>query len=273
MRRLVLLIGVVALIVYLLSYDSQTGSWDWSWLKTTQRMVSLIRSENLEDYVPAGGQRIVEINGKLAANLKENQVKWIPLERIPQHLRLAVIAVEDSRYFQHGPLDVQGIARAVWVNLTNGTYAEGGSTITQQLAKNLFLNGEKTLERKAEEAVLAFLLERKYSKDQILEMYLNQIYFGPNTYGVGRASEKFFGKTVDKLSLAEAAMLAGIPKNPAKYSPVKNYPEAKERQELVLERMVKAGFISGEEAKRAKAEIIKATKSLKTAKIESKSQR
>lgn len=273
MRRLFFLIGTIGLIVYLLSYESQTGSWGRSWLKTSQRMVNLIRYENLQDYTPSGGQKIVEINGKLAANLEENQLKWVPLGRIPQHLRFAVIAVEDSRYFQHGPLDLQGIARAVWVNLTNRTYAEGGSTITQQLAKNLFLNQEKTLERKAEEAVLAFLLEKKYSKDQILEMYLNQIYFGPNTYGVGRASEKFFGKSVDKLSLAEAAMLAGIPKNPGKYSPVKNYPEAKERQELVLERMLEAGFITGEEAKRAKTEVIRVGKAMKQVMAEKKGKR
>lgn len=271
MKKLIALIVIIGLFFYFSSYNSPTGTWDWSWLQTSKRIVDLISNENLTDYIPAGGQKIVEINGKLAANLEENELKWIPLERIPQNLRFAVIAVEDSRYFQHGPLDFQGIGRAVMVNITKGSFTEGGSTITQQLAKNLFLNREKTMERKAEEAVLAYLLEKKYSKAQILEMYLNQIYFGPNTYGVGKASERFYGKSVDKLNLAEAAMLAGIPQNPAKYSPVKNISDAKERQELVLDRMVEAGFITIEDANHAKKAIVIVSKGAKPVKLSRKS--
>lgn len=271
MRKLSILVIIIGLTIYFLAYNSSTGTWDQSWLKASERIIVAIRLDNLSEYIPAGGQKIVEINGKLAANLEENKLMWIPLERIPQNLRFAIIAVEDSRYYQHGPVDFQGIARALMVDFTKGNFSEGGSTITQQLAKNLFLNGDKTMERKAEEAVLAYKLEKQFSKEQILEMYLNQIYFGPETYGVAKASVRFFGKTVDKLSLAEAAMLAGIPQNPAKYSPVKNFRESKKRQELVLDRMVEAGFITDEACSRAKKEVIAVNKSTKPVKLISKS--
>jgi membrane peptidoglycan carboxypeptidase len=149
MRKLIILVIITGLAIYLLAYNSATGTFDQSWIKASQRIMVAIRLDNLSEYLPVGGQEIVEINGKLAANLEENELMWIPLERIPQNLRFAIIAVEDIRFYQHGPVDFQGIARALLVNLTKGDFSEGGSTITQQLAKNLFLNGDKTMERKA----------------------------------------------------------------------------------------------------------------------------
>lgn len=244
---------ILGVSCYLLSYDQSAGTWDWRWVSTAQRLISVARTGDLAAFSAERGRPLEQVNGKLAAGILEKQITWIPLERIPQHLRLAIVAVEDHRFYQHGALDFRGLARAALVDIRNGAFNEGGSTITQQLAKNLFLDQDKTLGRKAEEAVLAYSLEKTYSKDSILEMYLNQIYFGSGIYGVGKASVIYFGKTVDKLTLAEAAMLAGIPRNPAGYSPVKHFAAAKERQGIVLDQMTEAGFISRRESELAKA--------------------
>lgn len=254
MKKLIIFIMVVLGGLYFLGYDNGTGKWDADWFSALKRVYHLVKTDDINSYPAVGGQKIGEINGKLAADIEERQLQWIPLERMPHNLRLAVVAVEDSRFFSHGPLDYKGILRAVTVDLAEGRYAEGGSTITQQLAKNLFLTEDKTVSRKLEEAFLASRLEAKYSKEEILEMYLNQIYYAPNVFGVGNASKYFFHKQVDKLSLAEAAMLAGIPKNPARYSPLKNFQEAKKRQEIVLDRMAEVGFITKEESAKAKKE-------------------
>ncbi len=157
-----------------------------------------------------------------------------PLPQIPEHLRRAVIAVEDVRFFEHPGLDYIGILRAAWTNLRRGGKVEGASTITQQLARSLFLSSERTFDRKVRELVLAYKMELVSTKEQILETYLNQIYFGQGAYGVASAAQSYFGKDLSGLTVAEAAFLAGLPKSPNHFSPFKNYARAKKRQEHVL---------------------------------------
>src|SRR5574340_974430 len=178
-----------------------------------------------------------------------------PLPEIPKSLTQAVIATEDTRFFEHPGLDIVGILRAAWTNIRHGgKKVEGASTITQQLARSLFLSTERTFDRKLRELILAYKMELVLTKEQILEMYLNQIYFGQGAYGVAAAGQTYFGKELSKLTLAEAAFLAGLPKSPSHYSPFKAYDRAKKRQEHVLGRMEEAGFISRAEREQAVAE-------------------
>lgn len=170
--------------------------------------------------------------------------RYVVIAEMPLTLQQAVIAVEDNRFYQHVGLDFEGILRAALVNLQRGEISEGGSTITQQLVKNLFLSHEQTMTRKLEEALLSFDMEYRYSKDQILEMYLNTIYFGSGAYGIGSAAEVYFGKTPAELSLAEASMLAGLPNAPSLYSPYVDFGAAKQRQAVVLNAMSKYNYIS-----------------------------
>jgi penicillin-binding protein 1A len=178
-----------------------------------------------------------------------------PLAKIPTHLVQAVIATEDVRFFDHPGLDYIGMVRAAWTNLRHGgKKIEGASTITQQLARSLFLSPERSYERKIRELILAYKMEAVTSKEQILETYLNQIYFGQGAYGVASAAQSYFGKDLSKLTLAEAAFLAGLPKSPSRFSPFTAYERAKKRQEHVLTRMVEAGFITEAEREAAAAE-------------------
>jgi 1A family penicillin-binding protein len=183
-------------------------------------------------------------DGQVVATRFEQNRFAVTLDQVPPALAAAFIAVEDHRFYRHFGLDVQALLRALWRNLLAGRLAEGGSTITQQLARNLFLTPDKTLSRKLQEAMLAVQLERRFTKDEILEKYLNTIYFGHAAYGVEAASRTYFGKPVQELTLAEAAMLAGIPRGPALYSPFLDFTAAKARQEVVLSRMSEEGFIS-----------------------------
>ncbi|MDH5640479.1 MAG: PBP1A family penicillin-binding protein [Nitrospira sp.] len=180
-----------------------------------------------------------------------------PLADIPKMLSQAVIATEDARFFEHPGLDYVGILRAAWTNIRHGgRRVEGASTITQQLARSLFLSSERSYERKIRELILAYKMEVVTGKEQILETYLNQIYFGQGAYGVASAAESYFGKDLAKLTLAECAFLAGLPKSPSKYSPFTAYERAKKRQEHVLSRMVDAGFITALERDTAAAETL-----------------
>lgn len=201
---------------------------------------------------PAASSQIFDINGNLITTVHsvENRLP-VPITKIPKDLQNAFVAAEDVRFYQHMGVDPRGILRAVWANLTNHEVSEGGSTITQQLAKNALLSQERTLKRKIQEAVLAMQIERQYSKSEILEMYLNQIYFGHGAYGVQAAAQVYFGKNVENLNLAECAMLAGIPKSPNYYSPSSNLKAAKERQATVLDQMVKYEYIDGNTANKA----------------------
>jgi penicillin-binding protein 1A len=175
-----------------------------------------------------------------------------PLPEIPKTLTQAVIATEDARFFEHPGLDFIGMLRAAWTNIRHGgRKVEGASTITQQLARSLFLSSERSYERKIRELILAYKMEAVSGKEQILETYLNQIYFGQGAYGVGSAARSYFGKDIRALTLAESAFLAGLPKSPSRFSPFTAYELAKKRQEHVLARMEEVGFITGAEREAA----------------------
>jgi penicillin-binding protein 1A len=197
------------------------------------------------------GTRIYDDTDELITEFHVERRIFVPLAQIPATLRDAVIATEDARFHSHHGVDPMGIARAIYQNFRRGRIVEGGSTITQQLAKVLFLTPDRSLERKLKEALLAFMLERRYSKDRILELYLNQIYFGHGAFGVEAAAQTFFGKSVSQLTLAESALLAGLPKAPATYSPFDHPDAAKRRRTTVLARMVETGILKPDQAKRA----------------------
>ncbi len=191
----------------------------------------------------------------LATRFEQNRFE-LSLEEMPVEVVQAVIAVEDRRFYRHFGIDLQGLLRALVRNVQERRVVEGGSTITQQLARNLFLTHDRTATRKLQEALLTIQLESKFTKEEILEKYLNTIYFGHAAYGVEAASRTYFDKPASDLSLAEAALLAGIPRGPAYYSPWLNFDAAKKRQALVLLTMVDAGFISADEKDAALAEEI-----------------
>ena len=189
----------------------------------------------------------------------------VKLDKIPKHVRAAFVSIEDNRFYEHSGIDYRGTFRALISNL-KGEEVQGGSTITQQLAKNAFLTQERTISRKIKEAFLARQMEQKYTKDEILNMYLNQIYFGEGAYGVESASLTYFGKHVQDIDLAEAATLAAIPKSPNYYDPMENPKANKERRDLVLDQMVKYGHITQADAQKAKAEEVKIRKDENAAK-------
>ena len=172
-------------------------------------------------------------------------------DEISQNLKDALVATEDKRYYEHGAIDVFGIGRAFYTNLTAGRTVEGGSTITQQLVKNLFLSSKRIMSRKVEEVILAYLMELYYTKDEILTMYLNTIYYGNNYYGIEQASKGYFNTTPAKLTLGQAALMAGMPQAPSYYNPITNFKAAKERQRTVLTLMTQQGIISNREADKA----------------------
>ena len=204
----------------------------------------------LETFQPLVGTKIYDDNDELITELHVERRIFVPLAHIPQSLRDAVIATEDKRFYYHWGIDPIGIARAFAQNYRRGRIVEGGSTITQQLTKVLFLTPDKSLERKMKEAVLALELERRYSKDRILEMYLNQVYFGHGAYGVEAAARTYFGKSVSELSVRESALLAGLPRAPTTYSPFDHADTARRRREVVLRRMVDFGALKDADAKR-----------------------
>lgn len=217
-------------------------------------------AENVENKI---GHKFIENHDGFAShwqkfsNIKkimtEHRSKdYVSLEKICPDVQQAVIAVEDGRFYSHHGFDWEGILRAAFVNVQSGEIEEGASTITQQLVKNLLLSPEQTFGRKAEEILLAVAAERNFSKDEILEMYLNTIYFGSNFYGIAAASEGYFGKSPAELNLAEAAMLAGLPNAPSLYSPYVDFMLAKKRQVIVLDAMEKRGYISKKAAENAK---------------------
>lgn len=179
---------------------------------------------------------------------RENRLE-VPLNRIPEFMKKAIINNEDNRFYEHSGIDLKAIARAFWVDIKGGDYIQGGSTITQQLARNVMLSHKKTFTRKIQEAFLAINIERTYTKDEILERYLNEIYFGHGSYGVESASRLFFGKSVTELEPHQMALLAGLPKNPNGYSPYTHPKESLERRDTVIDQMLKYDAITPEEAK------------------------
>lgn len=210
---------------------------------------------HLESIAPPVKTVIYDRNGTPISELFQENRVIIPLEEVPKDLVNAFLATEDRRFRTHWGVSLLDNIRAVWVDLRTGKTAQGGSTITQQLARNLFLTHEKKLTRKIREALLAIEIEKRYTKDEILEMYLNQIYFGHGAYGVEAAARLYFEKSVRNLALSECAILAGIPKNPGGYSPIRHPAASMERARIILDLMAGAGAITRDEAERAKGEI------------------
>ncbi|MDH4185590.1 MAG: PBP1A family penicillin-binding protein, partial [Nitrospira sp.] len=213
--------------------------------------------DQLETYQPSQVTQVYSSDQQLIGQFFIERRIQTPLAEIPERFLRAVIAVEDVRFFEHPGLDYIGMLRAAWTNVRRGGRVEGASTITQQLARSLFLSSERTFVRKVRELILAYKMELVLTKDKILELYLNQIYFGQGAYGIASAAQTYFGKNLADLTVAESAFLAGLPKSPNNYSPFKAYERAKKRQEHVLARMEEAGFLTAEEREQAAAEILK----------------
>jgi 1A family penicillin-binding protein len=213
---------------------------------------------SLRSYSPPETTYIYDIKGKHLASLHEEANREVvPLNKISPNLKRAVLAIEDSHFYQHQGINFNSIGRAVKANFEEGDVREGASTITMQLVKNIFLEKEKKFTRKIAEAVLAVRLEQVFKKDEILEMYLNEVYWGHNNYGAQTAAQSYFGKDASQLNLAEASMMAGLIQSPEKYSPFKNYEAAKKRQAEVLNRMQTLGWITPQEEKAALKQPIK----------------
>jgi len=223
-----------------------------------QIIISLPDVNDLNYYTPSEASVLLSQDGKIFARFHEEENRRVvTLSNMSPYIQKAVVAVEDERFYSHHGIDFSGILRATFKNFLYGRIVEGGSTITQQLARNLFLSRHKTLVRKLAEMMLALQIERRFTKDEILEYYLNQIYLGHNTYGVEAASDAYFGKHAKDLTLGESAMLMGIIEGPEIYSPYRNLKLAKARQKIVLAKMVDLNLIPLDEAKRAYAEEIK----------------
>ncbi|MGB4164218.1 MAG: transglycosylase domain-containing protein, partial [Bacillota bacterium] len=207
-------------------------------------------------YRPNIATVVYDRHGEVICRFMVENRTYVPLSSIPKHLQNAIIAIEDQHFWSHRGINPIRILKALWVDIRTGTKAQGGSTITQQFAKLAFLTHEKTLVRKIQDAVYAIQLERTYTKSQILEWYLNEIYLGHGTYGVEAASQYYFGKHVSDLTLAEAALIAALPRSPENYSP-RRYPErARDRRNLVLSMMASEGYITAEQARAAQQEPI-----------------
>lgn len=199
--------------------------------------------EVLTDYRPKIPLRVYTADGHLIGEFGEERRAVVRIEEVPEVMKQAILAAEDERFYQHGGVDTLGVLRAAYFNLLGGGKRQGASTITQQVARNFFLSAEKTYTRKLYEVLLSFKIEHNLSKDQILELYINQIFLGQRAYGFGAAAQIYFGKPLKNLSVAEAAMLAGLPKAPSAYNPVVNPKRARLRQQYVLRRMHELGFI------------------------------
>nr|WP_310142008.1 penicillin-binding protein 1A [Burkholderia ambifaria] len=208
----------------------------------------------LTDYRPKVPLRIYTSDHVLIGEFGEERRDVVHFRDVPDSLKKAILAIEDARFYDHGGVDLTGIIRAGFVALTNGHASQGASTITMQVARNFFLSSEKTYTRKIYEMLLAYRIERALTKDQILEVYMNQIYLGQRAYGFASAARVYFGKDLKDITLAEAAMLAGLPKAPSAYNPVVNPKRAKVRQEYILQRMLELNFITREQYDEAVAQ-------------------
>ncbi|MFH1028031.1 MAG: transglycosylase domain-containing protein, partial [Pseudomonadota bacterium] len=215
-------------------------------------LAKLPRVDRLADYKPPIVSQVFGDDGSLVGEFYLERRIVVPVNKMPRKLIQAFVAAEDANFYSHKGIDYFGIVRAAIKNIISMRKKEGASTITQQVTKSMLLTPEKKFSRKIKEAVLATRMEERLSKDEILYLYLNQIYLGGGSYGVQAAAETYFGKNVDQLNLAEMAMLAGLPKAPNAYSPIKHMEKARERQGYVLDRMVKEGYITPVEAEHAR---------------------
>ncbi len=208
----------------------------------------------IEEYVPIESSKVYSSDGHVLAEFYYERRTFIPHYKIPDHVKKAFIAIEDIRFYIHPGVDFIGILRALIQDIKAGSIVQGGSTITQQLAKMLFLKPEKSIVRKIKEAIISIQIERRYTKDEILGLYLNQTYFGTRAFGIEAAAQTYFGKQADQLSIAEAALLAALPKAPSLYSPFRNPQKAKDRRTLALALMLKHKFITRDQHDEALAE-------------------
>jgi penicillin-binding protein 1A len=208
---------------------------------------------DLADYKPKLPLRVYTADGQLMGEFGEERRNLTPIKDIPQVLKDAILAIEDNRFYQHGGVDYVGILRAGVANIGR-MKSQGASTITMQVARNVYLSSEKTYTRKIYEILLTYKLEHMLSKDQILEIYMNQIFLGNRAYGFASAAETYFGKSLKEITIAEAAMLAGLPKAPSSYNPISNPKRARSRQLHIIERMEENGYITAQQAAQAKAE-------------------
>ena len=199
---------------------------------------------SLRTYQPKLPLKIWSADGQLLAEYGEERRDYVPIQELPRQVKLAILAAEDSDFYEHSGVDLSGIGRALVTNIITGRKGQGGSTITMQVARNCFLSSEKSYMRKLYEIAIATKLEHELTKDQILEIYVNQIYLGQRAYGFGSASQTYFGKPLKDLSVGEAATLAGLPVAPSAYNPVVNNRRATMRRNYVLGRMATLGFIS-----------------------------
>jgi penicillin-binding protein 1A len=206
----------------------------------------LPKISSLADYRPPVVTTVYAADGRKIAEFYKERRIVVPLSKIPKQLVQAFIAAEDARFYSHKGIDFPSIVRAFFKNLEAGTIVQGGSTITQQVTKSFLLTPERSYKRKIKEAILAYRIDKAFSKEEILFLYLNQIYLGHGAYGVAAAAENYFGKDVSDLNLAESAMLAGLPQAPSRYSPYQSPKLAKERQIYVLNRMETEGYIDKE---------------------------
>jgi penicillin-binding protein 1A len=226
----------------------------WGYFFITRDLPKLSR---IEDYKPAAVTRVLSSEGNLIAEFYSERRYPVKLAEVPDVIRRAFLAAEDSSFYSHPGIDLVSILRAVVKNMQSGGVKQGASTITQQVVKNLLLSSEKSFDRKAKEAILSYRLEKRFSKDEIFEIYLNQIFFGNSAYGIKSAARLYYRKELPEVTLAEAAFLAGLPKAPSDYSPLKNFKRAKQRQGQVLLQMKEAGFITDVQYDEARREEVK----------------
>ena len=223
-------IGILLLLLFGIIFGSMAGFF----IALTKDLPQI---RNLESFKPSSVTRIYSADEVLLAEFFLEKRDPVPIKMIPDNLKKALIVTEDRSFYQHSGIDLKGILRAILRDIKAGKFVEGASTITQQLSKTLFLKPRKTLLRKAKEAFLSFQIERRYTKDEILELYLNQVYFGSGAYGVESAARIYFGKPVSDLDLSECALLAGLPKSPSRYSPLIDKDLALKRRNIVLKQM------------------------------------
>mgnify|MGYP000355567584 CR=1 FL=1 len=238
-------IGILLLFLFGIIFGSMAGFF----IALTKDLPQI---RNLESFKPSSITRIYSADEVILAEFFLEKRDPVPIEMIPDNLKKALIVTEDRSFYQHSGIDLKGILRAILRDIKAGKFVEGASTITQQLSKTLFLKPRKTLLRKAKEAFLSFQIERRYTKDEILELYLNQVYFGSGAYGVESAARIYFGKPVRDLDLAECALLAGLPKSPSRYSPLIDKDLALKRRNIVLKQMKDTNGITQAVFNRAK---------------------
>jgi len=242
---------IFSLIIFIFACVAGGIFLTWGWYRVTRDLPQLT---SIEDYRPPAVTRVYANDGTLIAEFFEQRRYPIKIADVPKMVSNCFLAAEDAHFYSHQGIDFASIVRAVLKNLRAGSARQGGSTITQQVVKNLLLTPERKLERKVKEAILSYRLEKRFSKDEILQIYLNQIYFGNTAYGIKAAALVYFHKEVKDLTLAEAAMLAGLPKAPSLFSPLRNPDEAKRRQRYVLGQMLKAGFADKDQVEQARNE-------------------